>query len=70
MCVIASGLGVYELTLQATRAASEVMPAVTYEALSLSRAAARQLGCMLLDDRTLLTLEIFQGMHHHPSGFK
>ena len=58
------------MALQATKAASEVMPAVTYEALSLSTAAARQLGCMLLDDRTLLTLEVLQGMHHHPSGFR
>lgn len=34
---------------------------MTYEALSLSGGAAHQLGCMLLDDRSLLTLEVFEG---------
>ena len=56
------------MALQATKAASEVMPAVTFEVLDLSTAAARQLGCMMLDDRTLLTLEIFQGTHCGLSG--
>ena len=50
--------------LQATRCASAFMPAMTYEALSLSGSAAQQLGCMILDDRSLLTLEVLEGALH------
>ena len=46
---------------QATKCASEFVPAMTYEALTLSRSASHQLGCMILDDRSLLTLEVLEG---------
>ena len=37
------------------------MPAMVYERLPVADAAATQLGCMLLDDRALLTLEVLEG---------
>ena len=47
--------------MQATRTAADVLPAMVYERLPVADAAAAQLGCMLLDDRALLTLEILEG---------
>ena len=35
---------------------------MTYESLSLADGTAHQLGCMLLDDRSLQTLEVLQGV--------
>ena len=49
--------------LQATRTAADVLPAMVYEQLPVADAAATQLGCMLLDDCALLTLEVLEGMH-------
>ena len=37
------------------------MPAMVYERLPVADVAAAQLGCMLLDDRALLTLEVLEG---------
>ena len=47
--------------VQATRTAADVLPAMVYERLPVADAAAAQLGCMLLDDRALLTLEVLEG---------
>ena len=49
--------------LQAVRVAADVMPAMVYERLPIADAAANQLGCMLLDDRALLVLEVLEGTH-------
>ncbi len=40
------------------------MPAMVYERLPIADATAAQLGCMLLDDRALLTLEVLEGRLH------
>ena len=51
------------ILVQATRTAANVMPAMVYERLPVADAAAAQLGCMLLDDRALLTQEVLEGRH-------
>ena len=53
--------------LQALRVAANVLPAMVYERLPIANAAASQLGCMLLDDRALLTLEVLEGACHPPA---